>query len=333
MSLSEFSIIETYFTQRAMTRHDVSLGIGDDAAILDVPGGMQLVATTDTLVEGIHFHAGTAPSAVGYKSLAVNLSDLAAMGAEPAWVTLSLCLPEADAGWLEDFSRGFLDLAEKHGVQLVGGDTVQGPLSVTVQAMGFIPAGSALRRDAAQPGDRIYVTGTLGDAAIGLRLLREDDVPPAVTSALVRRLEYPEPRTGIGSGLRGIAHAAIDISDGLVGDLGHILERSGTGATIHLDRLPLSDAFPAGCAQLALEPDSSAALEFALAGGDDYELCFTVPPERIGQLQALDGMPVAFTEIGVIEPGSGLRCVAAGGQPVELAVTGYRHFSRGLLTP
>lgn len=327
MSLSEFSIIEKYFMRRATTRRDVSLGIGDDAAILDVPDGLQLVTTTDTLIEDIHFPAETNPGAIGYKSLAVNLSDLAAMGAEPAWVTLSLSLPDAREDWLDAFSNDFLDLCEKSGVQLVGGDTVSGPLVITVQVMGFVPAGKALRRDAAKPGDRIFVTGTLGDAALALRLRKEQETALSGYTELLRRLEYPEPHVSYGIALRDIANAVIDISDGLAADLGHILARSGVGATIHIDQIPVSHALQVCCNQLGLTQIDGRVPELVLAGGDDYELCFTVPEDRIENLRALERFALAVTEIGVIEPMEGLRCVAADGEPVALQRFGYQHFS------
>lgn len=327
MSLSEFSIIETWFMRRAMTRHDVSLGIGDDAAIVDVPEGMQLVTTTDTLVENVHFPAGTAPQAIGYKSLAVNLSDLAAMGAEPAWVTLSLCMPRADADWLNGFSGGFLDLCEKAGVQLVGGDTVSGPLAITVHAMGLVPAGKGLRRSSAKPGDRIYVTGTLGDAALGLRLLKEQKTTVPGYNELVHRLEYPDPHVSYGIALRDIAHAVIDISDGLIADLGHILTSSGTGAEILVDQVPLSDTFREAADKIGLDMSDPQTLTLPLSGGDDYQLCFTVPGEGVELPGGLERFAVPCTEIGCIEASPGLRCVAGDGTILVLADSGYQHFT------
>jgi thiamine-monophosphate kinase len=327
MSLSEFSIIERYFTRRASTRHDVVLGIGDDAAVLDIPQGMQLVAATDTFVADVHFPAGTAPAAIGHKSLAVNLSDLAAMGAQPAWATLVLSLPEADANWLEAFSRGFFQLCERYGVQLVGGDTTRGPLAVTVQVMGLIPPGQMLQRRAAKVADRIFVTGTLGDASLGLRLLQAShalDSPEA--RELVRRLEYPEPRIAYGIALRGIASAAIDISDGLMADLGHILEQSGVGAELRVDQVPTSPAYQRLCEQLDIGPGTPEALQGALAGGDDYELCFTVPPYRIEQFEALAEVFEMCTQIGVIQETPGLRCVYSDGRDFRAGAPGYQHF-------
>jgi thiamine-monophosphate kinase len=327
MSLSEFSIIERYFTHRASTRHDVVIGIGDDAAVLDIPQGMQLVAATDTFIADVHFPAATAPAAIGHKSLAVNLSDLAAMGAQPAWATLVLSLPEADADWLEAFARGFFELCERYGVQLVGGDTTRGPLAVTVQAMGLVPRGRMLRRRAAQVADRIFVTGTLGDASLGLRLLQASGRPESAEAReLVRRLEYPEPRIAFGVALRDIASAAIDISDGLIADLGHILDCSRVGAELTVDRVPTSAAYQRICEQLHSRPGTDEAMQAALTGGDDYELCFTVPPYRIGQLEALTELFESCTQIGFIQEMPGLRCTYSDGRDFRPGSLGYEHF-------
>ena len=327
MSLSEFSIIERYFTHRASTRRDVVLGIGDDAAVLDIPQGMQLVAATDTFIADVHFPAATAPAAIGHKSLAVNLSDLAAMGAQPAWATLVLSLPDADADWLEGFSRGFFQLCERYGVQLVGGDTTRGPLAVTVQAMGLVPHGRMLQRGTAKVADHIFVTGTLGDASLGLQLVQASGrLESAEARELVRRLKYPEPRIAFGVALRGIASAAIDISDGLIADLGHILEQSGVGAELRVDRVPTSPAYQCICEQLDIRPGTAEAMQGALAGGDDYELCFTVPPFRIEQLEALADLFESCTQIGVIQEMPGLRCTDSDGRDFRPASLGYQHF-------
>jgi thiamine-monophosphate kinase len=320
--LSEFALIERYFAHSAVQRGDVALGVGDDAALLRVPPGVELAATVDTLIEGVHFLPGADPESLGHKALAVNLSDLAAMGAEPAWVSLALTLPGADERWLEGFARGFHALAGAHGVQLVGGDTTRGALSISVQAFGFVPAGEALRRSAARPGDLIYVTGTLGDAGLGLEAALGRLAAGSEQAAwLVGRLNRPTPRIAAGLALRGIAHAAIDISDGLRADLGHILAASGVGATVHVERLPLSPAF------IALA-GGEAGWEVALSAGDDYELCFTVPVAREAQLaRALADFGCACTRIGVIEEQPGLRLLRASGSAfVPEAGGGYEHF-------
>lgn len=318
MALNEFQLIERYFAAGGLRREDVVLGIGDDAALLRVPPGMELAVSIDTLVEGVHFPAGTQAAAVGHKALAVGLSDLAAMGAEPAWATLSLSLPEADEDWLGGFASGLSALAGRYGVQLVGGDTVRGPLVVTLQVHGLVPAGQALRRRGARPGDRVYVTGTLGDAGLGLRLLRGELQATAADTAYARgRLDLPQPRVETGLALRGIASAAIDVSDGLAADLGHILEVGGVGAVIDASALPLSEA-------LVRSVEPAAALELALTAGDDYELCFTVPAAKVEDLAGL-----SCTCIGQIEAGCGLRVAAADGSPVPLDHLGFDHFGGG----
>ncbi len=272
--------LERYFRGPAEAlrrqRGDVALGIGDDAALLQVPPGMQLVAALDTLVEGRHFPAGTPPESLGHRALAVNLSDLAAMGAEPAWFLLSLTMPEARVDFLEDLSRGLLNLAQEHRVALVGGDTTSGPLSVSVQALGLVQPGTALQRNAARPGDLLFVSGTPGDAAAGLAL--EMGSPPGreVAAAqqqwLRRRFLFPTPRLALGQALRGLASACIDVSDGLAADAGKLAQASGLRARIDVERLPISAALQA---RLGI-----AAVRAALTGGDDYELCFTVAPSR-----------------------------------------------------
>lgn len=319
--IDEFALIRRYFADRGMSRRDVVLGIGDDAALLAVPAGCELVATVDTLVAGVHFPEATAPHAIGWKALAVNLSDLAAMGAEPAWFTLALTLPNADAAWLTAFSAGLFAIAQQHQAQLVGGDTTRGPLSITIQALGFAPAGGALRRSGARPGDVIYVTGTLGDAALALRgILGTGAVTADEQVQLARRLDYPQPRIATGLALRGVASAAIDLSDGLAADLGHVLAASGVGACIDPARIPLS-------APVARYTGRSADFSCVLAGGDDYELCFTVPEARVAMLEAtLAGVDGGLCPIGVIEAAPGLRCRARDGAVHELAPAGYRHF-------
>lgn len=314
------------------------LGIGDDAAILAPPSACHIVASTDTLVAGVHFDAATDPASIGHKALAVNLSDLASMGAEPAWAMLALTLPHADESWLESFCDGFCGLAREFGVALIGGDTTRGPLSVTVQLMGLVPQGAALRRDGARPGDHVHVTGTLGDAGLALLLGSQaaGAVPPGELAWLRSRLDRPSPRIARGLQLRGHAHAAIDISDGLLADLGHVLEASGVGATLWLGRLPLSDSFRicldhldrGGIEMLAAKmqcgdpADVAAAL--ALTSGDDYELCYTSAPDA-----AVDGTidGLRSTCVGIIESAPGLRCIRPDGSQWLPAAAGYDHFS------
>ena len=314
--LSEDRIIQSYFRTAGAERPDVCLGIGDDAAVLDPPPGHHLVAAVDTLNEGVHFPGATDPAAIGHRALAVNLSDLAAMGAEPAWATLSLCLPEPDENWLEGFAAGFGKLARQHGVALVGGDTTRGPLSVSLQLLGWLRPGEALTRAGAKPGDGIYVTGFPGAAAAGLRLLLAEG--GATSEPLTRAFLWPEPRVAIGRELRGLASAAIDLSDGLGTDLPRLLEASATGASLDPQRLPLA---PAATALFGV----SAARDLALAGGDDYELCFTVPAAAEGELSARTaGWSTPVTRIGCIEASPGLRFSGEGGSAVLPA--GWRHF-------
>jgi thiamine-monophosphate kinase len=321
MAGTEFEIIQRYFTRKQPGREDVIAGIGDDAALLRVPAGMELVVCIDTLVAGVHFPQHTSAAAIGHKALAVNLSDLAAMGAEPAWATLSLTLPDNAPSWLEDFAQGFFTLAERHRVQLVGGDTTRGPLVVTVQAHGFVPAGRALRRQGAQPGDRIYVTGTLGDAGLALQLQE------TAASVLRSRLDFPEPRVDAGLLLPGLASAAIDISDGLLADLGHLLEAHDLGAVIEVDAVPRSDAFlasagPGGAGKL------SRFYELPLSAGDDYELCFTVPEQHCAAVERrLATLPCGCRAIGVVEARPGIRCQRADGEDYLPAGSGYQHFA------
>lgn len=319
MPISEFELIARYFSRLDIRRQDVALGIGDDCALLRVPGGVELAVTMDTLVCGVHFPENTDPEALGHKALAVNLSDLAAMGAEPAWALLALTLPAADEAWLDAFTRGLRGMASRYNVQLVGGDTTRGPLSVTLQVLGFIPAGKALRRDAAQPGDLIYVSGTLGDAGLGLRVVQgRASAPGQEADYLAERLERPWPRVELGFALRGVAHAAIDISDGLIADLGHILDASAVGAVVQVERLPLSPAFR------AVAGDD---WDVALSSGDDYELCFTVPPDRKNTVEAVArDLGVLCTCIGVIDRQLGLRLVRDDGAAFVPAGRGYEHF-------
>ncbi|EXJ16973.1 thiamine-phosphate kinase [Imhoffiella purpurea] len=315
--MSEFDLIRSYFANLGPCRLDVGLGVGDDCALLDVPEGRSLAVSMDTLVAGTHFFSDCDPAAIGYKSLAVGLSDLAAMGAEPAWSTLALTLPSPDPVWIREFSAGYARLSNAYGIRLVGGDTTRGPLSVTVQVHGFVPSGSAVRRCGARSGDLVFVSGTLGDAGLALRHLLAGE---AVEPDLRRRLEYPTPRVELGRHLLGLATAMIDISDGLAADLSHILAASRVGAELDLARLPLSP-------QVAEAVAASDDWALPLASGDDYELCFCLPPERAIQARELArelGCPVC--QIGVIRPGSGLECRLADGSPLMLDRLGYDHF-------
>ena len=315
MGAGEFDLIAR-IRARVATRADVVLGIGDDAALLAPPPGRQLVVTADTLNEGVHFPRGTSPADVGWKALAVNLSDLASMGAEPAWCTLSLSLPQSDPAWIEGFLDGFLDLAGQHGIALVGGDTTRGPLSIAVTAMGLVEPGRALRRDGARVGDEVWVTGTLGDAAGGLALLDREPVP-----ALRARLDRPTPRVAAGRALAGIATACVDVSDGLLADLGHVCARSHVAARIDVDALPASAALM----EVIGEADRIA---LQASGGDDYELCFTAPADAgadIGAVSAQLGLRI--TRIGRIVAGEGVHPVDAKSQPWSSPRRGYDHFA------
>jgi len=292
------------------------VGIGDDSAVLEVPAGHELVVCTDTLVDGVHFPSDTRPEAIGHKALAVNLSDLAAMGAKPSFFFLALTLPASDPSWLEAFSRGMAGLARQSRIQLAGGDTTSGPLSITITAMGTVKKGQALLRSGAKPGDRVVVSGTPGSAARALQMILNGERPePAGRAAL----EFPVPRLGLGRSLVGKATACIDLSDGLAADLGHILDQSGIGAVIELDRLPCPESFA--------ELQEEQRWQLQLAGGDDYELCFTVPPGVVPQLgQAIDSRDAELTTIGTIVTEPGLLFERADGSPFELSNSGYRHF-------
>ncbi|MEJ0100665.1 MAG: thiamine-phosphate kinase [Pseudomonadota bacterium] len=325
--MGEFELIERYFRRPATTvaraRGDVVLGIGDDAALLVPPPGRQLVAALDTLVEGRHFPHDSAPHSIGHRALAVNLSDLAAMGADPAWFLLALTLPAADEEFLQAFASGMLALAAEHEVALVGGDTTAGPLSVSVQALGFVDTGMALRRSGASAGDLLYVSGTPGDAAAGLHLAMGEADAPALDAAqrqwLLDRFLFPTPRVALGKNLRGIATACIDVSDGLAADAGKLASASGCAAIIEIERLPLSPA-------LRAQAGDAGATRLALGGGDDYELCFTVPPERVPGLEArLANVKCTATCIGRIAAGSGIMLLE-GGVPSDQPITGFDHF-------
>ena len=321
----EFSLIECIRLLTEQSRDDVKFGIGDDAALLAVPAGQELAVAIDTLVEGVHFPGGTAAADIGWKALAVNLSDLAAMGASPAWALLALTLPEPDQTFVEGFAEGFAQLAKPHRLALVGGDTTRGPLSISVAVHGFVAPGKALMRSGAKVGDAVLVTGTLGDAAAGLHALANrfpvDDQRSGARDVLVARLNRPTPQLAAGSALRDLAHACIDISDGLIADLRHICTASGLGAEIDAALMPLSPA-------LMTIYDDASALQFALGGGDDYELCFTVPMNRLANVQSdLSRLGCGVTRIGRIVEGSGVKVRGADGQWLESGQAGWDHFA------
>ena len=330
MALGEFELIARYFT-RATPK--AVLGVGDDCALLRSTPGMHMAVSSDMLVEGRHFFAGVDPEALGHKALAVNLSDLAACGAQPTAFTLALALPEARAEWLEPFSRGLLALADAHGCELVGGDTTKGPLTLCVTVMGEVPPGQALLRSGAQVGDDVYVSGTLGDARLALGVFwKEWQVPPDVFDAARQRMERPTPRVALGLALRGLATAAADISDGLLGDLGHILRRSGVGATIHTEiaiKTLASHASISGASgTFGTEFTRANALQCVLNGGDDYELVFTAPKAQAAAVQAAasrSGVPV--TCIGHIDAASGVRLIDGQGATAPADYRSFDHFA------
>lgn len=317
--MDEFELIARYFTPLGAGGPAGEVGIGDDGAVLDLPVGERLVVVVDTLVEGVHFPPALAPADLGYRAVAVNLSDIAAMGAVPRYATLALTLPAAGADWLAAFSGGLRDALATAGTRLVGGDTTRGPLTITVQILGGL-CGPALRRAGAVAGDLVCVSGTVGDAAAGLALVGTRPADPHA-AWLLARFTRPTPRLALGQALRPLAHAAIDVSDGLVADLGHIMAASGCGAEIELDALPLSAALLEHCG-----PEQ--AQQHALAGGDDYELACAVPPAALAAVQAAAAAcGVALHVIGRVVDGRGVVCRDAGGRVVALPRRGYRHFT------
>jgi len=319
--VDEFQLIDRYFRHPTLS-DGVKVGIGDDGAVLATRSDQDLVVVTDTLVEGVHFFSDVAPADLGYKTLAVNLSDLAAMGAEPDWAMLNLVLPTANPNWLEQFSAGFFSLADRCHVTLVGGDTSCGPLNLTVTAGGWVPRGQALCRNGARNGDFIYVSGTVGDAALGLQLVSwPDSLSERTENRVVDRLRRPEPRTLLGQALRPWATAAIDLSDGLAADLAHVAVASGgLGAVIEEDRLPLSVE--------ALELRTRKQLiPIALGGGDDYELCFCVPPEHRGEIDRLGNrLSLPLTMIGQMDTTPGIWVVGENGVRQEYRSSGHLHY-------
>ena len=322
MAQSEFELIAKYFARLGAERGDVRIGVGDDGAVVMPPAARELVMVTDSLVEGVHFPVGSPAASVGHRAFAVNLSDLAAMGAEPAWGLLALTLPEADSEWLGHFSRAAGDLCRKHGVALIGGDTTRGPLSITVTVIGIVPIGVALERKGAQAGDAVFVSGSPGDSAAGLALEqgRLHVADPMSAQILRDRFLFPTPRCDIGVALRGLASACIDVSDGLGGDLEKLCAASGCGAEVDVAALPVSEALLAAVGR-------EAAREYALTGGEDYELLFTVPLARLGAMTSAVAQGLGpVTRIGSLVPGKGVRVSARGGV-MQFSGSGFDHFA------
>jgi thiamine-monophosphate kinase len=319
--LSEFDLIAHYFTRPPRPGGPVALGVGDDCALLTPSPGMQLAISCDMLVEGRHFFPDADAFSLGHKCLAVNLSDLAAMGAKPIAFTLALALPDANAAWLAPFADGLHALADRHGCELIGGDTTRGPRNICITVFGEVPATAALRRDAAQAGDDIWISGTLGDARLALAGYRNElRLDAATLHAAAIRMHAPTPRVALGLALRGIVHAAIDISDGLIGDIAHVLKRSGVGATLNVDALPAGPVL--------LQQSQDIRRRFALAGGDDYELCFTAPADRRDAvLAAANAAGTAVTRVGRIEAAPGLRLLDGNGSALDLSLTSFDHFA------
>ncbi len=321
--MDEFNLIQKYFTRP--TRH-TDLGVGDDAALVTIDEGMQLVVSTDMSVVGTHFFHDAAPYDIGWKSLAVNISDLAAMGAKAKWATLAIALPAVDESWLSEFSRGFFTCAEAFSIDLIGGDTTKGPLNISITIMGEVTTGKALKRSGAQPGDDIWVSGQIGSAALGLAHLQgkiklENDVLQSNIHALCR----PMPRAGLGLALRDIATSCIDISDGLLADLGHVLKASNLGAEIHIERLPMSLYHVKNLHDPLIQ-------QSVLAGGDDYELCFTAPHSKRGEIQLLSQQQnilltcIASTYKPAVPTDSGLQPLFKH-MPLSLLKQGFDHFA------
>ena len=318
--ISELDLIKKYFTRSNAKFENVVKGVGDDSAIVGIPAGKQLIVSTDTLLENIHFPVSTKGSDIGYKSLAVALSDLAAMGASPEFATLNLSLPRADENWLEQFSTGFFEIADEFGVALIGGDTVRGPMGITVTVMGSIDEGASLMRKGAQPGDGIYVTGTLGDAALGLMIsggrlqTSEKDA-----NYLKKRLNRPTPRIAAANELRKFSSSAIDISDGLIADLNHILVENEVGAEINLKHIPLSEAYKRHLSAIGWDP--------AISHGDDYELCLTIPEAaESGLVSRMNRLGFQIARIGKITSESGLTILETPNKAYRTEESGYSHF-------
>jgi thiamine-monophosphate kinase len=317
--MSEFDLIKRYFTRPAPS---ATLGVGDDAALLRISDGMELAVSTDMLVSGTHFLPDADPFLLGHKTLAVNLSDLAAMGAVPRWATLALSLPTADENWLQRFSSGFFALAEKHRVELIGGDTTRGPLTMCVTIMGEVSKGKALLRSGAQVGDDIWVSGCLGMAALGLAHLQgKIKLPEDARLSCLIALQQPQPRIALGLALRAIASSAIDISDGLLADLGHILECSNTAAEVRYDKIPVPPIFA------DVHETRELVQRCVLSGGDDYELCFTAPVAQREEIELLaTRLNLQLSRIGKIVSGRGCKVRAADGSVMAIKESGYDHF-------
>lgn len=317
--MSEFDLIRKHFTRPARHTH---LGVGDDAALISVSKNMELAISADMLVAGVHFFADCDAYQLGWKSLAVNVSDMAAMGANPKWSTLSIALPEVNDYWLTEFSRGFFACAEAFNVDLIGGDTTRGPLTISVQIIGEVPDGQAFKRSGAMPGDEIWISGTLGDAAMALAVMQKRfDLSADEFCKIANALHMPQPRAALGLALHGIATSAIDISDGLLADLGHILKRSKVGATIFLKQLPISDTV---CGKFQLDQVK----KMVLAGGDDYELCFTAPAEKHAEIAALSHtLNLALSTIGQITHNTALVIHGANDAILDFKEPGFDHFN------
>jgi thiamine-monophosphate kinase len=327
VALSEFALIDRFFRDCGARRADVALGVGDDAALLDCPPGMQLVAAIDTIVLGNHFLSHFPAESIGHRALAVNLSDIAAMGATPAWALLALTLTKADPVWLDGFARGFSALARRHNVALVGGDTTSGPLCISVQLLGHAPRPATMLRSGGRPGDIVFVSGTPGDSAAGLafELGKFEVSPPAgvteeVAAYLRQRFHFPTPRVELGQKLRGHARACIDVSDGLLGDAGKLAQASGCGVRLAWEKLPASS-------QLVAVAGEARAREMVLTGGEDYELCFAVAPENVERMiRELPPGDWGYTEIGVLVEATG-AVVARGGTVMDFSHSGFDHFA------
>lgn len=319
--MGEFEVIQRYFADSGRHRTDTLCGVGDDGAVLQLRDGYDLVVTTDTMVAGTHFFPDVDPRALGHKLVAVNISDLAAMGAEPAWLSLAMTLPKVDDDWIKAFAAAFSETADYYNCQLVGGDTTRGPLTLSVVAKGLVPHGKALSRSGAKVGDYVYVTGTLGDAALGLRLCQgQVEVSKKHSAHILQRFHYPTARVALGQALRTIASSAMDLSDGLYSDIQHLLHRSKVGVSMDIDKLPLSQALRDSC-------DMNTAIALALSGGEDYELLFTVPENKKGTLDVLlspYGVPV--TCIGRITGVAGKLELKSGDQPFVYEHHGFEHF-------
>ena len=322
--LSEFELIARYFDRPQAPDGLVKLGVGDDCALLQSPPGQTLAISTDMLVEGRHFFKGANPEKLGHKALAVNSSDLAAMGAKPMAFTLALALPSADENWLAGFAWGLFALADAEGIRLIGGDTTRGPLNLCITVMGSVPVDEALRRDAAKNGDDLWVSGTLGDARLALEALQgKIALPDDLLAMAEERLHRPTPRCSLGMALRGIANAAVDVSDGLLGDLGHVLSRSQLGADIHAASLPAGPA-------LAQQPVDKQP-DFMLNGGDDYELCFTAPPaQRDAVLSAAASVNTPVTRIGRLKSGAGIQILDTAGKSLAFTSQSFDHFGKDI---